>query len=348
MRTTLPLLAALVGLAAGAAALRGQEDEDPAVRAARARREAAKTVLIEYEQVDEFVKDAGPGVAADKIILKSVNKLVLDGEKTRYENNHPNLELPSRKIRNHSSVSVYDGSLGGDTIFPNGIAGQGQPQGIIQKGPAELFFIKDFAVLPLWMAFRGDDPAVCGYPVSKLKPSKEVLSLDGAECKEYRYQYQDSPPKKTESIWLDPARDYLPRRIGTPNEGRSPLSTDVTYRKNDAGRWVPASWVITHYYSLTYPQVTTTVTVLKLEINVPQPAEQFEVQFPPGAFVSDYRNGRELPPAPNPPLELIPRGLPVKRFFGDRYAPWILGAVVVLCLTAGILYVMRKKKTTPD
>jgi hypothetical protein len=341
MRTTLLLLAALVGLVAGSAVVRGQADDAPAARAARARREGVKTVVIEYERVDVYVEGAGSGGATqrsqpkdtapgDKHTLKTVNKFVLDGDKFRSEESHPHFVGARREIKAFKQVSVYDGLLT-RTFFPDLIQPGGGPSGAIDRGIRDMTG-KRFS--PLMMAFRGDDPTLCEYSTDKLKPADGVLSIDGDECKEYRLLAGRSTA--TTSLWLDPARDYLPRRICVKNGGSVTRQTDVTYRRDDAGRWVPASWVSTYSFLPRYPVVTTTRTVLDVQFNVPQPAEQFELQFPPGTTVGDNRL-----PAPPAGGTTITRKIVD---FEDRYFLLSVPPGAALVAVVVVLYVLRRRK----
>jgi hypothetical protein len=352
MRSTLLVFIALLGLAV---VTRGQPEDDPAAWAARARREGAKTVVIEYEQVDVFTVGAKPGAAApvEEKVAKSVNKLFLDEGKLRCEHAPPRLGGPREEVQEFRVVSVYDGLLAKE-LFPDLKQPDGGASGIIQKGINDLHVDRSS---PLLTAFRGDDPALCAFSTDKLKPADGVTSIDGAECKEYRL-VAGTPPI-TDTFWLDPARDYLPRRITTTQKGSVLSQIDITYRRDDTVRWVPASWVHERPSAGKNSVETTRVTVLDLRLNVPIAAEQFELQFPPGTEVADYHTGkptqgklyrvdpdgilREVPPAARNPATV---GTKVFAFM-DRYTPWIVTVGIVVVLGGIVLYVLHRTRAKP-
>jgi hypothetical protein len=128
-----------------------------------------------------------------------------------------------------------------------------------------------FSLAPLGLTLRGLDPALNPYRRTLMRPTGDTLPLDWAPCREYLL---DVPIR----LWLDPARDYVVRRVHTQAR-----QLDVDYRRV-SGVWVPASWVVSRAAA-----VTETVEVLEVRLNEPQAAEQFALRFPPGCVVHDTR-----------------------------------------------------------
>jgi hypothetical protein len=147
-------------------------------------------------------------------------------------------------------------------------------------------------VFPLTMTIRGLSPAVAQHLVSQMRPSDNTVTIDGAPCKEYTVK---SSAARTDRYWLDPARDYVIRRIRRMEKqrgGQLVQQVDVAYRPHNACGWVPASWVHRHYTPAGAAGRTTTVEVLDLRLNEPQPAELFDLRFPPGTTFYDARAGK--------------------------------------------------------
>src|SRR5581483_6688000 len=111
-------LALLVGVLATSAVALGQAPDDPAARAIRAREDAVKSAVVEFERVDVVAagaeSDSAPqpfkpknSVPDKETTLKSVNRLVFDGDKLRYEDNHPVWQMPNGELHENKHVSVY-------------------------------------------------------------------------------------------------------------------------------------------------------------------------------------------------------------------------------------------------
>src|SRR5262249_16682265 len=77
----------------------------PAVAAARSRQQSVKTINVEFKRIQLYAKgsesEKAPSVVKPKttvpasdITLESINRLVIDGDKIRYENNHPLWKFP--------------------------------------------------------------------------------------------------------------------------------------------------------------------------------------------------------------------------------------------------------------
>src|SRR5262249_31144379 len=138
-------------------------------------------------------------------VLESVNRLVFDGRKLRYEDNHPAWDPRTRKVTNRSCRSWFDGSTA-RMFFATGIGGQEFPQGIIAKG-AELPFVSwGGEIMPLTFAFRAPNTDVSPWALDKMEPAGSTLVIDGVPCPEYVITY--SAPFDAR-IWLVPGQEYV-------------------------------------------------------------------------------------------------------------------------------------------
>jgi hypothetical protein len=118
----------------GAATVAGQApgDESGPVKAARARQDRIKTIAVEYKRVEVTaagsVSDGWPlakpkdPVPAKETTLESVSRLVIDGERFRFEENHPAYSLMDGAIHRRSMVCTCNGSLS-EVFFPRGVSG---------------------------------------------------------------------------------------------------------------------------------------------------------------------------------------------------------------------------------
>jgi hypothetical protein len=265
---------------------------NPAAQAARTRQDRVKTLTVEYKRTEvtsrgaisaawPHVKAKGP-VPANETTLESVSRLLIAGDKFRYEENHPAFALPSGAINRRSMVFVFDDTLG-KALLPCGARGDGNPVGVIERGAAD-FKVKVIHLMPLTITFRGLSPQFSSFVVSDMKPTGVTLPIEGVKCAEYTITYS---PNRVERFWLDPSKDYVVKR-----HQRALDQTDITYRRHDTWGWIPTSWKRVEYSSAKTVATSMTINVLDIRINEPQADEQFELQFPPGCYVEDHRNNK--------------------------------------------------------
>jgi hypothetical protein len=328
----------------------------PAVAAARTRQESVKTVNLVLKQTEVFAKggvsDRTPPpfkskapVPAKETTLESINRLVLDGEKVRYEDNHPGWHMPSGEQHKRRVVSLFNGSVA-KKYFPSGVSGKGNPVGTIDKD-AWQDAMKSAVLTPITMAFRGLDLAISPYLIGDLKPSGITLPIDGAPCQEHVVNFSDA----TKSFWLDPGKDYVVRRMRLQRRGHLVDQCDISYRRHDAWGWVPASWVRNQYSPAGTVLVTTKVEVLEMRLNDPQPAEQFDIQFPAGSQVFDIRNAKNYRVQPDgtmrelsPSGEELPGSVPQPGDPWYRRNKWLLLSLGVVLAALVLPYAMRRKR----
>jgi hypothetical protein len=299
MRLTLSILVALVVVSASARRVSGQAADDPALRAALHRQEVVKTAYIEFKQVEVIVKGGvtedtpamfkpAKSVPDEETTLESRNRFIIDGEKYRYEDNHPTWHLPDGKLKKRSLVAFSNGETAKD-FFPQDVSGEGGPVGTIQNGPRQEW-VKSFVLTPIRMAFRGDNPAISSYILSEIKSAGRTSFLGRLPCQEYAIDY---PNGGRITFLLDPEKDYVVRRARNQNnKGHITDQTDVEYRPHDVAGWVPSSWVFNKYSKAGNTLRTTRVEVVELHVNDPQPDELFDILFPPGTRVHDYKNNK--------------------------------------------------------
>ena len=119
MRLTLPMLVALVVMSAARRGA-GQAADDPALRAALHRQEVVKTAYIEFKQLEVIVKGGvtedrpamfktAKPVPDEETTLESRNRFVIDGEKIRYEDNHPTWFMPDGILQKRATIAFSNG-----------------------------------------------------------------------------------------------------------------------------------------------------------------------------------------------------------------------------------------------
>jgi hypothetical protein len=303
------LLAALLALfALSRSTGQGGAEDHPAVKAARAREKAIKTVAIQFKMTEVLAKGAvsagQPGplkpakvVPEKETTLESTNRLVFDGRKVRYEHNHPTWLLPNGKLVKPDFVGAFDGTQA-KSLHPRGLDGTRHPQGFLLMD-GRLEFVRALDLIPLNSTFRGNNPNFSGYTAGQLKPTNRTVLIDGAMCDEIVPRRVGQAAPSGTAMYFDPTKDYVLRRIRMERNGRTSIQLDATYRRDKQHGWLPISWVRTDYGSDGALIRTARFTVLDLKINAPQAPEQFEIRFEPGTSVYDQRNNKWYRVQPN-------------------------------------------------
>jgi hypothetical protein len=148
--------------------------------------------------------------------------------------------------------------------------------------------IKSFELFPVIITFRAIDPAMCAYPISDVKPSGTTLPIDGKLCQEYTMRFSAD---SIVHFWLDPARDFVVCRVCRVRQERLTAQYDIQYEPNEICGWIPVSWARNYYRPNGEIISATSVQVLHTQLNHSQPAEQFDVTFPPGTIAIDAKKG---------------------------------------------------------
>jgi hypothetical protein len=350
MPRTVPALAvtALLLLApAGRGAGPADRGEDPAVEAARARRQAVRTADVRFQRTDVFRRGgASDGRPADvpvaskgevpgrDLTFEAAGRLVLDGDKARLEDNRPAWHPNVGRVDELSSVSVFDGAAT-KTLWPRGAANEGKPLGGVQRaGRLDLAQLPD--VSPLTFAFRGLDPALVPTPLDWFTPTGAAQEVAGMACREYAVTHGPFAL----SLWLAPGERYVVRRARLTQKGRPVYELEVAYRPDEAAGPVPDSWVLREYNQFGALSDTTTVQVVQVRINEPVAAEEFDLTFPQQALVGDQDDKTWYRVQPDGALreEELAAGPP-----WYRRPPWILAVTGVLLAAGPLAYALLRR-----
>jgi hypothetical protein len=273
--------------------------DSPAVKAARARQDAVKTLEVEFEQTEVLHRGVISTEMGRKdrtwpdreVTLRSVNRLALDGKRFRYEDRHPRWIIALKKGVPRRLISIWDGTIG-SMSFPDGIGPHmngrvGEPTAYLQKEvPGE---IHAAAVEPLILAFRGA-ASLSRFSVAELKPSCGRREVHGSLCDEYGGTLSGLYWRWNCRGWLDPARDHHVVRIWSRLQQQPVRETEIDYRPHDRFGWVPRTWTRTVTVEAGAILRVLKVQVLSLRLNEPIPAGQFDHRFPVGMVVLDRRN----------------------------------------------------------
>jgi hypothetical protein len=267
--------------------------EDPAVAAARKRQEAIKSFDIEFKRTEVipqgwFTKEpkgALPGPRPEKdVTLESVNRVVVDGKKFRFEDNHPIrgiLEFASSRL-----VCSFDGTFE-KGWFHHGTRNQSVPTGWIKIGTRE-GILSEAAMRPIWLSVAIPYSEVLPYNITSWKPTGATRVIDNTKDLEYEIRRSRGATR----FYLDPSKDSAICRIENEVEGAIQDGWDIKNRRVEPVGWLPDSWVYTSYENGQLRR-SSNVQITRIRLNEPMQADLFDVQFPEGTHVFDARDRKD-------------------------------------------------------
>jgi hypothetical protein len=116
----------------------------------------------------------------------------------------------------------------------------------------------------------------------KLADGRETIRK--TECIEVTLK--EPKPPAGHSLWCDPERGFLPIRAKRRGSGGDGYDVDWTYRKNEAGRWVPSGWEFRRVGRDGATATAVKAEVKKLEFDLSFAADAFAPKPPPSSRVT--------------------------------------------------------------
>jgi hypothetical protein len=296
MRRSIALsLAIPVVASAWLALVADDKPEDPAVAAARKRQEAIKTLDVKFKHTESYTKGAvsdasrsNPNppvpVPAEDMSVESMNRIVIDGEKIRVEENHPGWYDRGKRTYKQTKIYTYDGDAA-YMLFRSDYGGRPSAQGGIE----EAFLGRDVHFIPLYVSVRGLSTIFSSPTTAQLQPSQTTEKIGDDLCEQYIVPTKGEAPTR---FWLDPKRDYCIRCIRSGNEAQSHSVYNIQNTHYEKYGWLPKSWSHQEHSWKGKLLATHTFEIQEMKINEPVPADLFKIEFPPGSRVADNRNDK--------------------------------------------------------
>lgn len=270
--------------------------ESPVAVAARMRQEAIKSVEFVFTVTETVEPGAwnvlglgAPGggpLPAQRVTRESKNRLVISGNRIRFENNHP---IPSAQTNDFSKnivLAVSDGTRQKQYVGPTTGADKKNSYGLLAN-PARGMIAQDTLELPMVLAARGYDSELSLSAYAKnLKPTGETLRVRDRKCTAYTWSAQRM------TVWVDETVGHSPRRIQFVSRGGT-TTTQLEVEsaaEPSSGLFLPTSWKQTKYSDAGKLRTTLAVRVDEMHVNREYGADTFDLEFPPGIDVDDQRS----------------------------------------------------------
>lgn len=257
---------------------------NPVVDAARARQDQFKSIIIEYRQTSRVFLTATLQRPASESTASAENRIVIDGDKVRVENNNPSVSMGQGFFR-QSRIEVFD-EQESRTLFPLGIGPDPTPIGIRhEKTPKIEAGIPE----PIFLHFRGLDPAYRMFAIDTWKATGRTMVIDGAKCNELELPLRDHVRR----AWFDPSKGHVAVRIESEINDRVSHRTSISYRNDPATGWLPARWRTEDLNPDGSSKYVWECEITRLILNKPIDEREFEVKFAPGTIVNDQNTKRD-------------------------------------------------------
>jgi hypothetical protein len=324
--------------------------EDPAVGAARNRQESIKTLDVKFKHTESYAKGAvsdasrsNPNppvpVPAEVMSVESLNRIIIDGERIRVEDNHPGWYDRGKRTYKQSKFYTFDGDIG-YLLIQSDQGGQSSALGGIEQE----FLGRDWHFVPLYISVRGFSPIFSSPTMAQLQPSKTTEKIGDDFCERHIFPTKGGAPTL---FWLDAKKDYCIRRICSGSEEQTHSVYNIQNTYDEKYGWLPNSWNHEEYSWKGKLLATHTFEIQEMKINEPVPAELFKIKFPPGAMVAENRNGSHKEYIVQPGGSLLEDDLashmppPARKTW---YPPltWSISAVILIVIGVLAIIIVRR------
>lgn len=212
--------------------------------------------------------------------------MTMDGDKLRYFSSNFTLTtegklVPQKGTTVSTSVGVKDLQEPGATSYPRGNILPPVADGLSITAPGQVALLLTFRPLhPATIYFRNVARRYVVVPGRSVFAERSCVQLK---------EVGTDPRFPITSVWLDPERDFVVVRM-VQDSPTGPLSqlTFEEFRQTENG-WVPLKWTKTSLNSDGSVSTSCRASVRHFTLNVLMDEKEFELEFPPGTWVTDGR-----------------------------------------------------------
>lgn len=210
--------------------------------------------------------------------------LSFSGRKVRYAHEGKSWSLKENGFVEDPYLSTFDGRQAKILHLPGGISSY--PQGSIRpQQEMQHPDIKSVNLQPILLTYRALEPGMSGYPIDKIRFKGQRALHDGADCLLLDVEKRSS--RSTQTLWVDPKRDYLVVRIVHMLDGAIKQRTDIQFGSNKKHGWIPQSWTIVIQNVKGKLTQSSENQVTSWEINPGIPSSEFDIEYPARSVVVD-------------------------------------------------------------
>lgn len=238
--------------------------------------------LTEEVQSEDPEGKSPPAVPPDP--FETIGKLSFDGIKMRYSGTFRILNSAVGKFEIKRFTSTFDGVNSRDLWDKSPLQ---DAQGIIHQ-EASLSSLNQLSLKPAMLIYKPLNAEAVGFTLESMKaePVSEVIKK--VDClvligEPYARGWR-------QKLWLDPAHAYLPIRHAKLNpSGLVQHQMDWSYEVNQQGQRIPKVCTRTDFSADGVVQRTLEFRFKDVSLNDVHPAAEFDLKFPAGAWVTDWK-----------------------------------------------------------
>jgi hypothetical protein len=230
--------------------------------------------------VDPIDGTAGPPEDS-KVELDA--QFVSDGDNVGYRRTGKQWSSRERKFVPWGQYAVTNGKESKSLTIQEGWP----PLGYLH-GDAAFFEAFTLDVMPILTAYRRMEKC-CGehgFVPADWSVSSEEVDANKLRC----LILKKSGGRSNSFMSLAMDHDFLMSRCWIADGGRTLLELDVDHKLSENDGWQIAGWRHKSFNQDGIAEQTSDAKVIELRVNVPTPADNFELQFPEGAEVHDRLN----------------------------------------------------------
>jgi hypothetical protein len=210
--------------------------------------------------------------------------LRFDGNKVRYKYEDKRWSLKENTYIPDPYDLASDGAGVDKDLHATGSSRSSNPSGGVTPNAMRLS-ADEPRLRALLCAVRGTSPALRPIVLDAYTPTHQKVVIRGRPCIEMEVRW----PQGNTRIWLDRARDYVLVRQEVVLQREVVQKLDVDYRADDVAGWIPASWeAVTRIGGGKY-QHAIQASLGSYQLNASIDKKEFDLRFPPGAFVMDVK-----------------------------------------------------------
>lgn len=205
------------------------------------------------------------------------------GGKMRYTYDNQTWSVKDGRYVASRYISTFDGSQA-KILRPDGSPYARHSQGSIRLEKRH----EDGRVishLPFRLLFRALDHDLGPFETESMTVAGQRAFVNGVSCVELQ-QHQG---RSLLRHWADPARGYVVVRMLETNNGRPQCQQDISYRPDPEAGWAPENWTSVFFKSDGRLDRSVRATLTEFRVNPSLPAEEFDIEFPPGTSVWDLK-----------------------------------------------------------
>ncbi len=214
--------------------------------------------------------------------IESTNELVWDGHRMSYRHEGETLALDGSKFVPWTHRSVTGGWTGSRTLY-NGES-LIHPMGVVVP-PVALENREGIELIPLLLWARPLDARGCAIEIAKCRLLPRPQEVDGRSLVVLE---QTRPTGTSVHRWfVDPERDFVVVRHEGDTGGKTKFRVDLDYGQDSDGAWIPSGWRTLWFDGRGELSTEHTATVTKCDVGIAVEADQFDLEFPRGAWIGD-------------------------------------------------------------